>query len=79
MTNEIIHLVLFQVLGKTCTTLVVEAGKNTARNNSEMTGTYTFKGKENGRNYYHNNVAKRYLYSSQKGIWFVRRQSKCKG
>ena len=52
----------------------MKVGNNAARNNSDITGIYTFQGKENGRNYYHNMDSKRYLYSSQKGIWFVRCQ-----
>ena len=45
------------------------------RKNSNITGEYTIASfKANGRFCYYNDKAKRYLYSSEKGVWFVRKQ-----
>ena len=45
------------------------------RSNSNITGEYTIMPfNANGRNYYRNVDANRYLYSSPKGVWFVRKQ-----
>ena len=50
----------------------MEARNGHDRINSNITGEYTlFDNKANGRNYYHNDEANRFLYSSPKGIWFV--------
>ena len=74
MTVEILSLL--ELPGKTCTTLVMKAGDGHDRNNSSLNGKYINVGvKVNGKSYYHNDGAKRYLYSSQKGIWFVCEQN----
>ena len=53
-------------------TLAMEVRDDHNHDNLNITGEYKIIDVyANGRNYYANAEAKRYLYSSPKGIWFV--------
>ena len=68
-------LCILKLPGKTCNTLVMKVRDGHDRNNTSITGRYNkVDHKVNGRSYYYNDEAKRYIYSSQKGIWFVCKQ-----